>query len=182
MEYLPDIFDEDEAIEVIQDSTTTDAAKAYAYGLLSNWGHSNHAIRDMTGVDKVYVVTHYKRAGTKLSDDELVLWHNNPRRITLGHIRACLKMDEREREELLRDLLIKKKSVSEVSDIANKRTAFSDADLKRYINEVTEKIGRNMKFNYKPMKGSGTITLDFYDLADLDYLVGMLGYTKEAEY
>ncbi len=72
--------------------------KAYVVAFLSGEGRSNSQIREDLGIEKVYTVTHLKRAGT-LSEEELTLWLRNPRKITLGHVRAVAKLPFSKREK-----------------------------------------------------------------------------------
>lgn len=105
MNNLPLLLDAREAIDYYhQHPGMTDAEKAYVVAFLSGEGRSNSQIREDLGIEKVYTVTHLKRAGT-LSEEELTLWLRNPRKITLGHVRAVAKLPFSKREKLLRDLL-----------------------------------------------------------------------------
>lgn len=74
MNNLPYLIDADEAIEYYKSkSDLTDAEKAYVVAILSQEGYSNKSIRQSLGIEKVYTVTHLKRAGASLSESELNL-------------------------------------------------------------------------------------------------------------
>jgi ParB family chromosome partitioning protein len=91
---------------------------AWIIATLSRGGYLNSDIREALVIGPVYRVTHLKRAGLALSEDEMELWHQNPTRITLGHVRAIWKLPRTERENMLRNLLLVKTPVSEFERIA----------------------------------------------------------------
>lgn len=180
MESLPLLIDAEEAEHFYKSHPdNTDAAKAYAIGVMSNDGYSNTEIREALEIDKVYTVTHFKRAGTLLSIDELDLWHKNPGRITLGHVRAIAKLKREKREALLRDLLSKKHSVAEYEAIGRGQEKSKDADIKRFEQLMSEALGRDIKIQYNKAKQYGRITLGFFTLNDLDEIAEKLGFLPE---
>jgi ParB family transcriptional regulator, chromosome partitioning protein len=177
---LPFLVDADDAIEYHNSrSSLTDAEKAYVVAVLSREGFSNKAIREALNIDKVYTVTHLKRAGTCLSESELALWHKNPTRITLGHVRAITKFQQSKREELLRNLLTTRIPVHRYEAIAQGKSDNRDTDIKRFERIMGEVIGRQIRIKFNPAKLSGSLTLDFFDLDDLDYLAKSLGFESE---
>jgi ParB family transcriptional regulator, chromosome partitioning protein len=180
MDNLPFLIDADEAIDYYNSkSDLTDAEKAYVVAILSREGYSNKAIRKALGIDKVYTVTHLKRAGTSLSESELGLWHNNRTRITLGHIRAIAKLPQSKREEMLRNLLTKRTPVHKFESIAQGKSDERDTDIKRYECIMGEVLGRQIKIRFNATKRSGSITLDFFGLDDLDHLSQSLGFKAD---
>lgn len=180
MESLPILIDAEEAIEFYNEHRNlTDAAKAYVVATLHKDGYSNTQIRKALQIDKVYAVTHLKRAGTALSEDELTLWHRNPARITLGHVRAIAKLSRVKREELLRGLLSKRTPVHVFASIAQGKIDERDADIKRYEQVMGDVLGRQVKIRYNPAKRSGTLSLDFYALDDLDGMARALGFKSD---
>lgn len=180
MSNLPYLIDADEAIEYYKGkSDLTDAEKAYVVAILSQEGYSNKSIRQSLGIDKVYTVTHLKRAGTSLSESELNLWHKNPTRITLGHVRAIAKFPASKREDLLRNLLTKRIPVHKFESLAQGKDEDRDTDIKRYELIMGEVLGRQIKIRFNQAKRSGSLTLDFYDLDDLDHISRCLGFKAE---
>lgn len=180
MDNLPFLVDADEAIDYYNSKNDlTDAERAYVVAMLSRDGYSNKAIRETLNIDKVYTVTHLKRAGTSLSESELSLWHKNPSRITLGHVRAIAKFPQSKREEMLRNLLTKRTPVHQFESIAQGKTDDRDTDIKRYELIMGEVLGRQIRIRFNPAKRSGSITLDFFGLDDLDHISRSLGFKAE---
>lgn len=180
MNQLPLLADVEEAIEHYRAHPyATDAEKAYVVAMLSRHGMSNAQIRHALGIPKVYTVTHLKRAGMSLSDSELLLWHRNPHRITLGHVRAIAKLPQAQKENLLRDLLLRKTPVHQFEALAQGKGMERDADVVRYESVMGEVLGRRIKIQYNQAKRSGSITLDFYTLDDLDAIAKSLGFDAE---
>lgn len=179
---LPFLLDAEEAVEYLNNNRCDDAITAYAIGIMSKEGYSNKMIRDATGIDKVYTVTHYKRAGTMLSEEEILLWHNNPLRITLGHVRVVSKLNRTIRERFLRDLISKKInekpiSVSTLKDLSQGVEPTKNSDIKRLENDMEEATGRSIQIEYNKDKKTGSIKLSFFTLNDLDKLCKMVGYS-----
>lgn len=180
MNPLPQFTDTAEAIDYyLARPTCTDAEKALVVATLSRLGLSNKAIRQALHISHVYTVTHLKRAGTLLSDTELQLWYRNPTRITLGHVRAVAKLPQPERENLLRDLLRRNTPVHQLEALAQGKSTDHDADIARYETVMAEVIGRRVKVQYDKSKRTGSITLDFYTLEDLDRIAQALGFDAE---
>lgn len=177
---LPLLVDPDEATDYyLTHPHATDAERAYVVALMSQHGMSNAQIRHALGIPKVYTVTHLKRAGMSLSEPELLLWHRNPQRITLGHVRAIAKLPRPQRENLLRDLLTRKTPVHQLEMLAQGKDQEWDADIARYEMVMGEVIGRRVKVQYNKQKRTGSLTLDFYTLEDLDTLAKELGFNAE---
>lgn len=182
MKSLPLILSREDAINYYKSTShITDAEKSYVVRILSEEGLSNKCIRQALNIQKVYTVTHYKRAGTALSDDEIELWMNNPSQITLGHVRAIAKIPRLKREPLLRELLAKKISVHQYEMIAQGKREESNTDVKTYAQGMEDQLGRPVSIQYNAKKCSGTLTLGFYGLEDLDDVGESLGYVLEAD-
>lgn len=193
MESLPLILDTDEAIDYFnQHPNCTDAIKAYIVAFLFSEGLENADIRTALNIEKIYLVSHLKRAGNLLSEEELELWHNNPIAITLGHVRAIAKLPYKKRDELLRDLLTGKnknddkrnsKSVARYESIARSllkgEAIEKDVDIKRYEELMQGVTGRVTKIRFNHAKQSGTISLDFFSLDSLDDIAKALGFNAE---
>lgn len=180
MECLPLILDADEAIEYFhQHPDSTDAVKSYIVAFLYSEGFQNAAIRAALNIDKVYLVTHLKRAGTLLSETELELWHNNSTAITLGHVRAIARLPRTEREALLRKLLINRTPVSKFEALAKGKDDKKDVNIKRYEELMQTVTGRVTKIRFNHVKQSGTISLDFFSLDALDDISKALGFNAE---
>ena len=111
-----------------------------------------------------------------LSDDELTLWHNNPKRITLGHVRAIAKLSQSKRERLLRGLLAKKTPVRQFEQLAKGEEVNQGTDIKRYELLMGEALGRPIKIQYNASKRTGTVTLRFFNLDDLDVISKAQGF------
>ncbi len=183
MEYLPYLLDKRDAVDFYQKNPAcSDAAKAFVVAFLSKAGLSNREIRAALNIDKVYTVTHLKRAGLSLTETELALWHKNPDCITLGHVRAVAKLPQQERERMLRKLLAQKTPVHQFEAIAQGETEQRNADIKRYQERMAEVLGRPVKIRYNNAKKSGSLCLDFFTLEDLDHLATTLGFKAEEDY
>lgn len=180
MDHLPYLMDQQEAVDFYLDNPTcSDAAKACVVAFLSKEGLSNRAIRAVLNIDKVYTVTHLKRVGLALTEAELALWHKNPTRITLGHVRAIAKLPQNEREKMLRKQLARKTPVHQFESIAQGNTEQRDADINRYQDRMAEVLGRPVKIRYNNAKQSGSLSLDFFTLEDLDQLASALGFQAQ---
>lgn len=178
MAVLPLLIDAKEAIDhYLKAQSLTDAERAYVISILSKEGFSNQRIRAALGISKVYTVTHLLRVGKSLSIEELTLWHSNASRITLGHLRAIAKMPQNKRESLMRELLTKKIPVFKYEALAKGDAERKDVDIQRYEQIMGEVIGRNVKISFNQAKKSGTISLDFYGLDDLDNISERLGFS-----
>lgn len=177
MNNLPLLLDASEAITHYKKTTEkTDAEAAYVVGILSKEGYSNRKIREALDIPHVYTVTHLKRAAL-LTDEELSLWHKNPTRITLGHVRAIAKFPPGEREKLLRNLLAKKVPVFQFEQLAQGRVeSGKDTDIKRYETLMSEVIGRPVKIKFNNARQTGSITLDFYSIDELDDIAKQLKF------
>lgn len=177
MRPLPYLINTQEAVTFYQaNPSCTDAAKAYVVAILCKEGLSNRAIRAALNIDKVYTVTHLKRVGLALTEAELALWHNNPTRITLGHVRAIAKLPQQEREKMLRKLLTQKTPVHQFEAIAQGNNEQRDVDIKRYQDRMAEVLGRPIKIRYNSATKSGSLNLDFFTLDDLDGIATALGF------
>jgi ParB family chromosome partitioning protein len=180
MERLPLILDTNEAIDYFrQHPDCTDAVKSYVVAFLYGEGFKNASIRAALNIDKVYLVTHLKRAGTLLSETELELWHNNSKTITLGHVRAIARLPRAKREPLLRGLLTRRTPVSRFELLGKGEECEKDVDIKRYEEVMQNVTGRVTKIRYNNAKRSGTISLDFFSLDALDDISKALGFNAE---
>lgn len=180
MESLPLILDTDEAIDYFhQHPDCTDAIKSYIVAFLYGEGFQNAGIRTALNIDKVYLVTHLKRAGTLLSETELELWHNNSKAITLGHVRAIARLPRTERETLLRGLLTSRTPVSKFESLGKGEDSKKDVNIKRYEELMQNVTGRITKIRFNNAKQSGSITLDFFSLDALDDISKALGFNAE---
>lgn len=180
MSKLPYFFDPQDAIAYYRATPAmSDAARAYVVRMLSHDGYSNSKIRETLGIEKVYTVTHLKRTGCALTEEQLMLWDKNSSRITLGHMRAIAKLPSQRIEEILRKIISHKLSVRQVIDLAKGKDSEPASDIKTYQEEVSEAIGRPVKVSYSESTCCGSITLDFYGLDDLDNITKALGYSSE---
>ena len=175
--HLPLVLDIKEAVDYFKNhNNLNDAQISYLVGFLAREGKSNREIRTLLGIPKVYTVTHYKRAGTLLSDDELNLWSKNSGRITLGHVRMVANMPRTEREVLLRGLLAKKKSVLELGRLAKGHRSEVDVDIKLFSIRMSESIGRPVDITFDKQTKKGKLVLGFFSLDDLEALTTLLGF------
>lgn len=179
MNTLPYLLDAEDAIEFFNsENCYSDAARAYVVRTLNQEGYTNLKILEALNIKKGYTVTHLKRVGLLLSEEELSLWHSNPKRISLGHVRAIAKLPRSQREELLRSLLVKKISVRKFESLA-KGEMDTDSDISRYENLMSEVIGRQVGIKFNNQKLTGTITLDFFGLDDLEVITKALGFNSQ---
>lgn len=183
MDLLPYFVDKEEAIDYYHAQTSkNDALKAYIVGFLSKEKMSNKNIRSALGIEQVYTVTHLKRAGTRLSEDELTLWFNNADKISLGHVRAIAKLDQVKRERLLRDLLVKRIPVQHYESLARGEKEERDVDIKRLEEQMSSQLGREIHISYSSRRKTGTISLGYYQLEDLDRIITKLGFRADSDF
>lgn len=174
---FPLLLDSDEAIRYTQSNTyLSDAELAYAIGICSREGKPNRELREIFGIDKVYTLTHLARVGKAFSDVELALWHNNPNRITLGHMRALAKLAHSSRESLLRKLIAYPMSVATCEKIARGDNREIGSDIRRYQELMSDAIGHPVSIKYNSAQARGSITLDFFNLDELDKFAELLGF------
>lgn len=175
---LPLIGDIEEALDFVRKTPAiSDPQRAYVIAFLSRQGWTNRQIRQQLDIDKVYTLTHFKRVGMALSDIEFDLWEKNPERITLGHLRALCHMKSEVREPLLRLLVAHRLSVTKLQQRIQAQSHHSNADIKRFENNMEDKLGRGVKIQFDPSRQSGKLTLDFFGLDDLDHLAAALGFS-----
>ena len=193
MESLPLILDTDEAIDYFnKHPNCTDAIKAYIVAFLFNEGLENADIRAALHIENICLVSYLKRAGTHLTEAELELWHNNPKNITLGHVRAIAKLPYKDRDHLLGNLVVGRnksdggknsKSVAKYESIARSlakgEAIEKDVDIIRFEEKMQGATGRVTKIKFNQAKQSGTITLSFYSLDALDDIAKALGFNAE---
>jgi ParB family transcriptional regulator, chromosome partitioning protein len=137
-------------------------------------GLTNREIRASLNIKKVYTVTHLKRAGAALTPEEMELWHSNPARITLGHIRAIAKLPLTSREPLLRSLLLKKQPVSDFEALAKGKHVENSADIRKFERVIGDILGRDIKVDYNSKNSFGYLQLSFYGLDDLENITTAL--------
>ncbi len=176
---LPHFVDREDAIQFYQEEPCTDAIKAYIVGYLAKQGMSNRMIRAKLGIDKVYTVTHLKKAGTQLTPEQLALWDRNPKRITLAHIRALSVFKKEAREDMMRNLLVRNTTAHQLRRLAKGEGAVKSADMKKYGTLMSEVIGRPVSVDYDATKQSGALTVKFFSLDELDDLSKQLGFASE---
>ena len=186
MHTLPHVTNSYEALDALKrTSTPTRAFLALVVAILSK-EHTNREIRAITGIHQDYTVSHLKRAGKKLTYEQLELWHNNPQSITLGHVRALCRMPSTQREHYLRKLLAVKITVDKLEVIAAKRsTATNDEnDTKLYAEAISRATGRVVTISQPQVKAGipiGEIRLGWYGYDDLEQIAGLLGYNPQEE-
>lgn len=181
MDRLPALLDAEDALDVLRSTPKpSQALLALIIAELSKT-HVNRKIRALTGIRKDYQVSHLKRAGKVLSVEQLNLWHNNPKMISLGHVRALCSMSSSQREYYLRKLLTTKITVGELEAIAAKRslTTGHASDLERYARKMGEATGRIVTLSYRPALSMGKITLSWHGYDDLDAIAQKLGFNPQ---
>lgn len=179
---LPFLTDSQDALEFFHKTADiNDPQRAYIIAFLSREGWTNRDIRSQLGIAKVYTLTHYKRVGLSLSDEEFALWERNPERITLGHLRALCHLKPTVREPILRQLLAHKLSVAALQVRLAGQTQRSNADIKHYEGRMEEALGRGVKIQFEPRRQNGKLILDFYGIDDLETLATTLGLKPETD-
>jgi ParB family chromosome partitioning protein len=174
MSDMPLLLDADDAIEYYSRPGLTDAERAFVVAFLSTKGYRNKSIRNALGIKNVYTVSHLSRAGS-LTDAELTLWHRNPHRIKLGHIRAVASLPAAHREDVLRGLLVRRRSVRDLVATLRGDDVVDNADIKRYEQVMGDVLGRVVKVRFDD-SGSGSLSLSFHGLDDLDDITQRLGF------
>lgn len=197
LEDLPLLLDADEAIEHLKEHNCNDAVKAYAIGIMSKDGLSNKQIRRELGIQKVYTATHYIRAGTKLSEDELRFWNENIQKveartakvhpITLGHVRVLAKYNRQIREDFLsqieKDLVDGKPiSIPSLVTLLAKKNPSAKSDIKVLEEDIGVYLGREVFINYSKSKGTGSLRIKYYSPEDLEVLLDKLKIKREKFY
>lgn len=183
---LPTPFDAEDAADIWQEDIT-DAARAYLVNFLfDSESLTNKQIRHLLKIDHVYKVTHLKMAGS-LTEEELLLWDKNPRKITLSHIRAIAKLQESHRKKLIRELLVKNISSRKLEVLARNiklgiPNQEEDVDIQNYAELVSEQIGRPISIKFDSSKRVGEIALKFFSIDDLANITEILGYKGTEEF
>lgn len=207
-EGLPLLLDAEEAIEYLKSDERNDAEKAYAIGIMSRDGFSNKEIREALGIKRVYTATHYIRAGTRLSEEELSLWHENivacrkkkrltdlrlgrtHHLITLGHIRTILGLRKKDRITLLERIETedgkKARKPITIEELKKLMKGFelekeNESDMRSFEIDFEEKTNREIKVRYNQETEMGTIQIAFYKLSDLENICGFFGYKNPSE-
>jgi len=175
---LPIILDEKEAIDIFNDPSSNDAIKVFAIKHLHIFGLKSRDIGKIFPISK-YQLSHYARSAKKLTDEEIELWSNNPRRITFGHIRSLIRLPTQQRLDLIKDLATKRRlSVRNCEQISRGETATKNTDIKAYETELSEKLGRGIRIRYNQSNKTGQLTLDFFTLNDLEDIISVLHTTQ----
>lgn len=158
------------------------AIRAYLSRLLyQEYGLRNKAIRKILSVRKVYQMTHLLRVGLVATDDQVLLWHNNMHKLTLGHMRVLCGLSAVTREKWMREVLAKGYTVKALLNKVHGNDKNQDTDIAAYERAVSEKLGRGVRIEHSKSKGSGHITLSYSDLDDLDELLKRQGFTPEQD-
>ena len=161
----------------------SDAEKVYAIGFMARAKKKNTDVRAVAGFKKNYEASHFMRMGKVLSEEELLIWHRNPQRISLGHARALARFkDPKQRLKLFEDLLVKRIPVQTLERMVKGVDTSKDVDVKRFERVVSESIGRPLDIKFNQNEKKGEITLTFFGWEDLDIIVEALGYKKEEEW
>ena len=176
---LPFFVDEQDAIQHYKNEECSDAVKAYIVAYLSGRGMKNRDIRNSLGIENPYTVTHLKKAGTCLTEEQIELWNKNPRRITLGHVRALNAFKPNQREEILRNLLVRNTTGHQIRRMAKGEGGEKNADIKKYEELMSEVIGRPISIEYDSTKKNGSLNLKFFSLEELDDLSKQLGFNAD---
>lgn len=187
---LPLLYSVKDAITAFH-KTQSDAVKCWIIHFLSTeMEMSNKDIRIKLGIEKTYEVTHYRRCG-KITEEELELWDNNTDRISLSHVRAIANLKKETRQDILRSLLVKNISSRKLESIAkeinNNQSASHDLidnqsfDIKKYAEDVGDKLGRIVSIKHNQNKNFGTLSLEYYGIDDLSDLVKNLGFEYDED-
>lgn len=76
----------------------------------------------------------------------------------------------------MRKLLVARTPVHEFESIARGDAQEKDVDIARFASTMSEVTGRPTDIRFNKKRKNGTITLNFYDLDDLDDLCRKLGF------
>lgn len=175
---LPIIIDDDEAIDIFNDPETNDAIKVFAIKHLHASGLKSRDLSKHFSISK-YQLSHYARSARKLTDEEIELWSNHPKRITFGHIRSLIRLPSQQRLGLIKDLATKRRlSVRNCEQISRGEIPTEDTDIKAYEIELSEKLGRGIRIKYNQSNKTGQLTIDFFTLNDLEDILAVLPTTQ----
>lgn len=180
MKTLPTLLDPEDAIEHYLKHDLCDAEKAYLIAYLAKAGYTNREIRSALNIEKVYTVTHLKRAGS-LCDEALTLWLNNPTRISLSHVRFITRLPHNQQLNTIRETLAGRWSVQQLIQ-SQQAPSPLDADVKRYCEQMSEVLGRGVNIDFNTSQKRGSLILDFWSLDDLESLAKQLGFEPEGGY
>lgn len=185
VDLLNHIVDAPSALEVLEkEPKASEAEIAKCIAILRAQGYTNRQVREIVGM-KNYMISHLKRVGQHLCDEALQLWHNNPNRITLGHVRAITTMPADQQVQLCRDLLVKHITVRQFEQLASNKITSVDDDMARYLAQLQERmsntIGRPVSITTRANGRSGKITLDWFDFDDFDNLCQQLGFNSQED-
>ncbi|MCH9703796.1 MAG: ParB/RepB/Spo0J family partition protein [Chlamydiae bacterium] len=162
-------------IENVQRVDLDPLETALAYKrLIDTFRMTQEEVADRVG-KKRSTVANYLRL-LSLPDD--VKGALSSREISMGHAKAILSLDSEDLQSQLREMIESKKLTvreAEASSVTlakrKKRVKERDPHIVDMESELEEKLKRKVELSHSP-KGSGTITLHYYSLDDLDTLLG----------
>ncbi len=179
MAALPWFLERQDALDALNSPVKpSQALLALVVAMLSQ-DSTNREIRAITGIQHAYTVSHLKRAGKTLTYEQLELWHANPTRITLTHVRALCGMPAQQRDQWLHKLLATRIPSTQLEAVAAKRQPSdlgNESDLERYARKMSEATGRVITLSYRPALQTGKITLSWHGYDDLDDIAKKMGF------
>ncbi len=173
---LPTFANADDAIIYYRaQQKPNSAVSAYVVASLSRFGMRNREIRAALNISRHYVVSHLKQAGLALSRELIELWNKNSDTLTLRHVRLIARQPVERREELIRTVLERRLSIRKLAAHINDKKSI-DPNIARFAQLMSESIGRPVTLEYDSDKQTGTLSLRFFSLDDLDLLARRLGF------
>ena len=150
------------------DLNPIEEAKGYE-DLIKEYNYTQEKVAKMFSKSRPYI-TNFLRLLTL--PDEIKSYIVDGK-LTVGHARAIINIENP--QEVARDIIKKGLSVRDVEKILNKSKKSNDTSkLYEYLdieNELSSKIGLKTKINYDKKKKNGSLTIQFKNLDQLDFII-----------
>lgn len=189
---LPTFKSVDDVIHTWRSRVLSDAQKAVLVAVLTKtFKRSNKKIAELLSISGQTVT--YLRSVSRLTEDELIYFHENEERISISHVRIISRFKASTRMRLLEkiagpfsigsrtleQLVAGHKSTASFDDIVSVQNTTSE--FSTFEEEVGDQLGRTVSISYDPKTRSGNLTLSFYTLDQLDKDLASLGYIREED-
>ena len=150
------------------DLNPIEEAKGYE-DLINEYNYTQDKVAKMFSKSRPYI-TNFLRLITL--PDEIKSYIVDGK-LSVGHARAIINSENP--QEVARDIIKKGLSVRDVEKILKKSKKFNDTSkLHEYLdieNELSSKIGLKTKINYDKKKKNGSLTIQFKNLDQLDFII-----------
>ncbi len=179
-------FSETEVLEIAlvenlqrEDLNAVEEAKAYKI-LLEKLNYKQDQLSKTVGKSRSHI-TNMMRL---LSLSENILNYLIDQKLTMGHARSLIGVENA--DELAKNIIVKKLNVRQTEKLiggiknkkANKITAKEDSNIADLERELSEKIGLKTTINFSEKSTSGSITVYYSNLDQLDDVMRRLKLSK----